>query len=92
MTPHDSPLLIWVGNSEQPARRETHQFRFILWTVGADPVRLAEMEKFRFWCKNTVSVCESWHPLHESEVFLGGHVEKNVNILILHIQLCRIRG
>ncbi len=43
MTPHDSPLLIWVGNSEQPARRETDHFRFILRTVGADPVRLTKM-------------------------------------------------
>lgn len=43
MTPHDSPLLIWVGNSEQPAKKETDHFRFILRTVGADPVRLTEM-------------------------------------------------
>lgn len=44
MTPHDSPLLIWVGNSKQPARRETDHFRFILWTVAADPVRLMVQE------------------------------------------------
>lgn len=27
MTPRDSPLLIWVGNREQPARRETEDSR-----------------------------------------------------------------
>lgn len=27
MTPRDSPLLIWVGNSEQPARREREDSR-----------------------------------------------------------------
>lgn len=27
MTPRDSPLLIWVGNSEQPARRGTEDSR-----------------------------------------------------------------
>lgn len=80
MTPHDSPLLIWVGNSEQPARRDTHQFRFILRTVGADPVRLTEMEKFRFWWKNTVSVYESWCLLHESEVFFVRMCWKNPNL------------
>lgn len=56
MTPRDSPLLIWVGNGEQPVRRETDHFRFISRTVRADPGRLAKMWKCGYWCKNFVAM------------------------------------
>lgn len=58
MTPRDSPLLIWVGNSEQAVRRETDHFRFISRTVRADPGRLRKMANFDIGGKKIVSLYE----------------------------------
>lgn len=60
MTPRDSPLLIWVGNSEQPVGGETDHFRFISRTVRADSWEAGENGKCGYWVQQfCVTVSES---------------------------------